>query len=93
MCTKAVTPRTASKMELPSECTMHMCCSPTKHTGKLFEVDKAMAVLIHQSECPQCNGVSVCTVRPGAQEMAKNPELLAINSILLQIWQAGIVVF
>lgn len=79
-------------MEFPCECTKYMCCSPTKNTGKLFEVDKAMAVLIQQSECPQCNRVSVCTVRPWAQEMTKNSELLAINSILLKIWQAGIMV-
>lgn len=64
----------------------------TKNTGKLFEVDKAAGAVIHQSECPQGQGVSVCTVSPGAQEVPQNPELLAVDAVLLKVGQAGIVV-
>lgn len=77
-------------MEFPCECATYACCSHTKNTGKLFEVYKAIGALIHQSECPQRKWVSVCTVWPGAQEMTENPELLAINPILVKIRQTGI---
>lgn len=70
-------------MEFPYEYATYVCYSHTKNAGKLFEVYKAIGALIHQSECPQCKRVSVCTVRPGAQEMTENPELLAINPILV----------
>lgn len=82
--------RTTPKMEFPCECATYTCRSHTKNTGKLFEVYKATGALIHQSECPQCKWVSVCTVWPGTQEMMENPELLAVNAILVKIWQTGI---
>ena len=87
---KGIHSRTTPKLQFPCECATYMCCPHTKNTGKLFEVYKAVRVLIHQSECPQRKRVSVRTVWPGAQEMTENPELLAINPILVKIRQTGI---
>lgn len=62
----------------------------TKGRAELFEVDKAVLVLVYQAEDPEGEGALVGAESPGVQQGEEHTELLETELVLLQIGQAGV---
>lgn len=64
----------------------------TEGTAELFEVDKAVLVLVYQAEDPEGEGVLAGAEGPGLQQGEQQPELLEAQLVLLQISQTRVMV-